>query len=311
MEYKAIPGYDCYSVTECGKIKSNVRDILLSQYLFNGYLIVDTFRGSLTETLPVHRAVALAWIENPEPDKFKIVNHLDGDPINNHKSNLEWTDYSGNNYHAVNNGLRTDNFVCFVRDYYTKEVTKFASSSQASTFMGYDHNLPICMLKPKKFGALINGKYEFKFDGDTEPWFYENRTLIIPARYLVSVYEDGKLVEEITSQSSLLKAYQLYRCKSHSIPAMVDYANKLYSHLTFEIKDSYVEDNRFIVSKERVSQAIPIIATGPEKLTFKSLTACARHFKVDRSTILNRLNNGKCFGEWMFNSQPAYPVTDK
>jgi len=172
-EFRVIPGYEGYSTNKHGVIKSIERDLILSQYLLNGYLIVDAFRGALTETLPVHRAVALAWVLNPNPTLFNIVNHKDGNPANNWYRNLEWTDHSGNNYHAVNFGLRSDNIPCKIRDFYTSTIHDFNSISQAVSFMGLPSDTPMAVLRPKQFGRLVARKYEFRFIDDPTPWFYE------------------------------------------------------------------------------------------------------------------------------------------
>lgn len=52
----------------------------------------------------VHRLVAWAYIPNPEAKK--CVNHINGDPQNNHVWNLEWVTQRENNYHAILTGLR-------------------------------------------------------------------------------------------------------------------------------------------------------------------------------------------------------------
>jgi len=52
----------------------------------------------------VHRIVAEHWKRNPK--NYPIVNHLDGDKLNNHADNLQWCTASMNNQHALDTGLR-------------------------------------------------------------------------------------------------------------------------------------------------------------------------------------------------------------
>jgi len=52
----------------------------------------------------VHRLVAIMYIPNPE--NKPEVNHIDGNKLNNHISNLEWTWPYENMEHALNTGLR-------------------------------------------------------------------------------------------------------------------------------------------------------------------------------------------------------------
>lgn len=48
------------------------------------------------KTLLVHRAVALAFLGEPLSDEQSCVAHFDGDPGNNHVSNLRWASYEEN-----------------------------------------------------------------------------------------------------------------------------------------------------------------------------------------------------------------------
>ena len=44
----------------------------------------------------VHRLVALAFVENPKPDEYNVVNHKDENPRNNKADNLEWCTHKYN-----------------------------------------------------------------------------------------------------------------------------------------------------------------------------------------------------------------------
>lgn len=303
-DFKIIPGYEFYGVDYVGNVKSFERNIILSTYLLNGYLVVDTYRGSLTTTLPVHRAVALAWVNNPNPLHFTIVNHKDGNALNNYYCNLEWTNYIGNNNHAINNGLRNDNISCKVREFQTGNVFHFNSMSQAAIFMGLPKDAPIERLYPKMFGKLISGQYEFRFLNDPTPWFYESRTeMIQPSRYMVNVSNNDGTVNEVYSNRKLIKDYNLYKAPNKSIDGLVSFANEIYNDKTFSYRDSYSE-NRFRITRQtKESKAVEITARkNNECLSFNSLTKCAYHFNVDRSTIFNRLNNNKTLNGWIFTT---------
>lgn len=49
---------------------------------------VDLYKGKTSKTYLVARLVAMAWVEGYK--EGLTVNHIDGDPSNNHISNLEW-----------------------------------------------------------------------------------------------------------------------------------------------------------------------------------------------------------------------------
>lgn len=100
-----------YWVSRTGKIK--VKRTLLNgsiKYFTakasaagKGYLLVGVNISGNRKNVYVHRAVALAFIPNPE--NKPQVNHIDGNKANNHYKNLEWSTCKENIHHAVKSGL--------------------------------------------------------------------------------------------------------------------------------------------------------------------------------------------------------------
>ena len=83
----------------------------------------------------VHRLVAEAFI--PKVDGKEFINHIDGNPKNNHVLNLEWCDYKENNNHAFDNDLMSTNKKVILVNRNTGEPHLFRSLSKASEFLGH------------------------------------------------------------------------------------------------------------------------------------------------------------------------------
>lgn len=97
-----------YSVSNTGKIKNNNTNKLLSlKKDTHGYLRTTIYVNKKQKNRFVHRLVAFAFVDNPNPKDFNIVNHLDGNKQNNYAENLEWTTSAGNSQHAWATGLAT------------------------------------------------------------------------------------------------------------------------------------------------------------------------------------------------------------
>lgn len=116
--WKDIKGYEgLYQVSNLGRVKSlerykenhnklqKVEKKIKIPSLDNiGYLKTILYRENKQKNLRIHRAVAQAFI--PNPNNYSQVNHKDGNKLNNNVNNLEWITSTGNIKHAWDNGLR-------------------------------------------------------------------------------------------------------------------------------------------------------------------------------------------------------------
>lgn len=118
-KWKDIDGYEgYYKISNRGRVKRlDVFDknpkyngnrlikggLRKSTIQSNGYKSVMLTKESKSKRFLIHRLVAIAFI--PNPNEFPVVNHIDGNKLNNNVENLEWCTHSYNLKHAHSNGL--------------------------------------------------------------------------------------------------------------------------------------------------------------------------------------------------------------
>lgn len=102
MEYQRkqvnIIGYEIYQCDTEGVVYGKNGKPLKSNINSHGYKYVVFCINGKTKTFQVHRIIALTFV--PNPNNLPVVNHLDGNKLNNKVSNFEWTTVYGNNKHS-------------------------------------------------------------------------------------------------------------------------------------------------------------------------------------------------------------------
>lgn len=112
--WRNISGYEnLYQVSNLGNVRSLNYNLtgkaknLKAVDGGKGYLIVSLSKNGKRKHFQVHRLVAIAFCENPNPDKYNQINHKDENKKNNRFDNLEWCDSKYNaNYGMHNERMR-------------------------------------------------------------------------------------------------------------------------------------------------------------------------------------------------------------
>lgn len=168
-EWRPIPGYEgSYEVSNTGLVRSvdkivksrwgcmrTIKGHIKKQCLArNGYLCVSLYDRDKFSYSTVHRLVAMVFI--PNPNNLPVVNHIDGNKLNNNASNLEWCSYQYNTIHAYDNNLittRAKKVRCI------ETGMEFGSLMEASLYLGFNKG---AVSNAMKKGKTCKG-YHFEY----------------------------------------------------------------------------------------------------------------------------------------------------
>lgn len=151
-----------YHVSTFGRVKSFCKGKVKILKLFvdtDGYLYATFSMHGKKIKRKIHRLVAQAFI--PNPDGKPQINHIDGNKMNNHVSNLEWCTSTENNRHAVKIGLMksgeefpdaklTNEQVAWCRRVYISGDKEFGTNALARK-LGVSRSAMYLLLKGKTY----------------------------------------------------------------------------------------------------------------------------------------------------------------
>ena len=143
--YKPIDGYEeLYLISDEGDVISLPRTVISGDKVIHRkqkslktflrgrddllYEGVCLCKDGTEKRVSVHRLVADAFVDNPDPDHLTVVNHKDRNPLNNKASNLEWCDQQYNNEYSHNRRVAQ-----FLKG---EKIAEYKSISYASEITG-------------------------------------------------------------------------------------------------------------------------------------------------------------------------------
>lgn len=161
-DIKKIEGFENYYIKSNGDVIStkHTHEKILSTFIDNvGYKQVILQKCGKRYYKRVHRLVAEAFLEKENSD-YNMINHKDGNKLNNDLSNLEWCSNQQNTQHAYNNNLFKSTYRCSIIaiNKETGEEKEYKSIRSCAKDLNINRKTLTSILKEEK-----NNNYNYHF----------------------------------------------------------------------------------------------------------------------------------------------------
>lgn len=295
---------DVYQVSNKSRIRRTYNKRIKKTVIKDDYKTISLTKNSKSKTFLVHILVALTFIENP--DDLPIVNHIDGDKLNNNIENLEWVTYKENSIHAVINNLinyhkRPVNKI----DSDGNIIKKFTSLTEASKEMNVTKQSISSAIKNKTKSCDFFWKYDKEIikyeepDGLEVPGFpnyivtsygllYNRITKTYKKLYSITAegYQSVALYNKNIKRNVLMHVLvsELFNSNFDKTKTKVDHINKnKFDNRAENLRWCTDEENMTFLKGKKVVQIDKI--TKKEINNFDSIASASRLTGIDKSDI--------------------------
>lgn len=224
-----------YWITDNGLLYNEKTDIWYKGRVSDtGYLDYILRINGKQKSFRAHRLVAIAFI--PNPNNNPVVNHKDGNKLNNNVDNLEWVTYSENSKHAIENELRKSTYEMIkFEGSLENEIWKsvFNSDKYKISNLGRVLNTKTNrLLKGKKAGEYI--RYELTYE-DMRKTFLGHRLVYYAFHPEFDIFNTKRIInhidgnksnnklenlEEVNKSENMLHSYYVSKTNSRAIPVI-------------------------------------------------------------------------------------------
>ena len=253
-----IKNFENYEIYDDGKVfNTNTEKFLKGSISENGYLYYRLSKNNKKTMFYAHRLVAEAFINNE--GNLPVVNHKDGNKLNNNVKNLEWVNHSENTKHWHDTMNVTRKKTEYYQEDLEGEIWKNFDNYYVSSLGRIRHAYKNNLLKP----SLTSGYYKVRLSNDG----------------LVKDYMVHKLVYTIFTNDCDLEGYVIDHIDGNKLNNSIDNLRKITK--SENVNAAYYTQKTNSSTKE-VQQ---LSKDGVLINTFPSAAEAARQLNLDGSTI--------------------------
>lgn len=280
-EHIIVPSFPHLAISETGEcINYKTNHVFVPRLNPYGYHVLS-LRDPLTNEyreVMVHQLVANAWIIRNQDIVHPVVNHKDGNKLNNIAANLEWVTRSENNRHARDHGNVGKEVICEITNRNTGEKIVFRNMTDAAMYCDID----VSELKTAKFNrikTIADGKYSVRFlsrySGEFGTRAQSNRiNRDIPIEIMFS---DGR-IEEFDNIRQISSIFKIAR---NTVNRLLN-SNGLYRHAGIRVKRKNLEWPNDVIDITQY-KAVSVLdkATG-KIMTFPSIKSTSVNLRISK-----------------------------
>lgn len=303
--YYHIPGYETY-VINCDADVINTKTgnhINPYKHIINGYYVFP-FKTKDGKSRHLYRSRALCLVFKPHPLSSQLtIDHINCDKTDDRLENLEWVTIQENTRRAGANGLMGHDVAVEVRDWDTKEVTKYPTLASAARAIGITINAIEYRLALND-GRVFPERKQYRYPNSNTEWRDDITEEDIKELTLMYGNKKGVLIRNL--ETGEIKKYPLMTlaAKDIGIPlsTMSVYFNRSSNHQPvlpglYQLKiesdpsDWIDPEDPWLELAKTGRQPIQTIntKTGEVKI-YKSQAACARDRGILTTTLNYRLD---------------------
>ena len=202
--WKIIPGFEGrYEISNKARIRRTEDHYMMKTYVNeNGYLCTRLWKKSKSKVSKVHRLMLKAFVGWK---LGSVVNHKDGNKLNNSLDNLEWTTSSENNKHAYDTGLKSADYLKIEYRIQIDDIdyTALGAKKCAKYLHKHGYFLDVSeesLMAGLRRAALVHTPYmgKVKVENTADPYdeMKEYHRCGIKGRRIQAILPNGEVIEE-------------------------------------------------------------------------------------------------------------------